>query len=375
MLVNSGAFVRSLTAAAATHTQSFDAGSSANRVMYVALAWDGSNGQSVGASAFSFAGQALTPLGAAITNGNSRLRVYRRIAPASGVNDISFTHGSGPGASSGVLLVWVEDGIDQTTPDGGLTTNSGTSDFAAPYESFITVPAAAAVRALIFHSARGSNIAAGSVTNMADVSQSASDVGTTGDTGGAVGIADSSAEVDARISWSGVTSLNAFTAAALRLNPVGGAAPVLNSSPGAATVDLSQAGSLSAAFAASFSGASSYVWEEFVASVWTAIVDGGAYAGQGTTTLTVTPTDTSLSGRQFRCRGVNENGSTSSASATLTVFAGAQVTTPIGPTSGAGVATGDLSTDRPLTTAGQFLVVELTDGTTTLYIAAKPATP
>lgn len=62
-----------------------------------------------------------------------------------------------------------------------------------------------------------------------------------------------------------------------------------------------------------------YQWQEFLASVWTPMVNAPPVSGVSTATLTINPTTLVMTGRQFRCVVNNDNDSKTTNVVTLTV--------------------------------------------------------
>jgi hypothetical protein len=73
--------------------------------------------------------------------------------------------------------------------------------------------------------------------------------------------------------------------------------------------------------AATGTGTLTYQWQEDSGAGFADITDGGIYAGAETDTLTIDPTDVALSGNFYRCNVTDDNGTTASDPATLTVGA------------------------------------------------------
>lgn len=104
-------------AAGEFETHAFDAGSGANRALIVFVSWrDRSNT----ITSITYAGAALTSLGAQETNGVITGQIWGRADPASGSNNIVVTMGAGSGTSSAQIGAWVANGTDiaGTTFDG-----------------------------------------------------------------------------------------------------------------------------------------------------------------------------------------------------------------------------------------------------------------
>ena len=103
----------------------FNVGTGSDRVLYVWTYWDNSN-----VTAATFNSVSMTQIG---TSGNGRL--WRLIAPGSGSLNLRFTVSDG-GTTQFVAIAL--SGVDQTTPNGTLTSASGTST--SSNSGSVTVP-------------------------------------------------------------------------------------------------------------------------------------------------------------------------------------------------------------------------------------------
>ena len=106
-----------------TSTVSINAGSGTDRVLYVWL-WN----TVLAPSAVTYAGASMT-----LVHSNSFARLFRLVNPASGTNTLAATHDS---ASLDYVFVALS-GVDQTTPNGTISTTSGSSS--SPGSASITV--------------------------------------------------------------------------------------------------------------------------------------------------------------------------------------------------------------------------------------------
>lgn len=154
---NYGQFVGSFDTAGTPVEHLFDAGDSANRVMYLHLTWDGTWNRAIGDTAVTFNGVTATPLGATDANNGLRTRLYRLVAPASGEHTISINPEAAGAVNGYILSVVVMDDVDQTTPEENYLASPQGSDFSSPFTSSHTIASEAGDTALVFHSARSNS--------------------------------------------------------------------------------------------------------------------------------------------------------------------------------------------------------------------------
>jgi hypothetical protein len=135
-----------------TRTFSYTCGGGSNRLI---LLQTFTNPDSV--TAASYAGGAMT-----LVDTFGDLRLFGRVAPATGANNISYTL-SAYGASRASIANF--DGVDQATPLGSVVQNTGSS--AAPTSSSITCPAGGLIFSGGRHNYSGGAATAGAGTTLA----------------------------------------------------------------------------------------------------------------------------------------------------------------------------------------------------------------
>lgn len=111
-------------------TFAFDAGTDADRVLIVTVGFRNNNGHSVADTGVTYNGVTLTPFGAAVILSNVYHKAFYLAGPASGSNTVSVDPSAGAGASDAIISVYCYSGVDQTTPQDGYTSGSGTDNTA-----------------------------------------------------------------------------------------------------------------------------------------------------------------------------------------------------------------------------------------------------
>lgn len=145
---------------------------------------------------------------------------------------------------------------------------------------------------------------------------------------------------------------------------LGPAGPTITDQPDDVTVLLSDGDTASFTVAATGTGTLAYQWE---------VDDGGGYDPVvGATAATLNLTGLSVVGQfLYRCVVTDDNGSTTSTAATLTVAEGDVVTPTSDTTDGSGVATTAFTSDVTAA-AGVFVPVRATAGGITKTVALRP---
>ncbi len=143
-----------------------------------------------------------------------------------------------------------------------------------------------------------------------------------------------------------------------------GAGPTITTQPVATTVVRNDATRASRTFtvAATGTGSLTYAWQVSSGGAYSAVSNGGIYAGATTATLTITPTANTQNGYTYRAVVTDSNGSTTTSAATLTVRTGVVLSAAGGTTNGSGVAAFTATSDIAQA-AGEVIVVRATDGT------------
>ena len=107
-------------------TFSFDAGSTDNRLMAIRVTWRDVGGHTIGDTAVTFNGVALTPAGASISGTACRGRLWYLHGPASGSNTVSVDPSTGSAEALATIDVYVYDGVDSGTPIDNYNSAVGT---------------------------------------------------------------------------------------------------------------------------------------------------------------------------------------------------------------------------------------------------------
>lgn len=133
-----------------TEIVAFDAGSGANRVLRVAVFW---RDRTQTTSGITYNDVAMTALGPKVTDTAQGIlsgRLYELAGPASGTNNIAVTMESNPVTdSAGVIVAWVGNAVNQSTPSDGYITNAGGGTTANQVSS-VTITSATGDRAVVF---------------------------------------------------------------------------------------------------------------------------------------------------------------------------------------------------------------------------------
>lgn len=372
-------FDASFDAGGTAVTNAFDAGTDQNRGLKVAVQWDGAAGHTLGDTAVTYNGVAMTPDGATVSNGQMRLRSYSLIAPATGSNTLSVDPSAGAGVEDAVISAWCYSGVDQTTMQENYNSANG-SDASAPYTSDVTITSSATDRLVwVGHGARSTSIASGAATGFTErVDNVAGNIGSVG------GEATGAASVVTSVAWTGPPASITWAAVGVSLTGIATAGPVIDDQPTAQTAVLNNDSRTSATFTCSaLDDITDAAWDIETGvgtGVYTEIVDGGIYdvsfsTDPPITTLVVTPTDTTLSGRRVRARLTDAGGETTSDAVVLTVLTGPLLDPTSGTTNGSGVLTTDLTSDDPLTANGEVLLITATLDDVILRTTVRPATP
>lgn len=137
-------------------TYTVDAGTGTDRVLYVWLYWR-NRAQSI--TGITYDGVAMTSLGAQVANGTTGYlsQLWRLVAPASGSNTLSVQPGLNGVGNAPVVMAWfVADDVDQTTPEDGYDSDTGSSASANAVSS-LTIASATGDLPLVFHTIHGAS--------------------------------------------------------------------------------------------------------------------------------------------------------------------------------------------------------------------------
>ncbi len=150
---------------------------------------------------------------------------------------------------------------------------------------------------------------------------------------------------------------------AVGVNGTPSAGPTITTQPTNGTVVLTDPTRASKTFtvAATGTGALSYAWEVDDGGGFDPVANGGIYSGATTASLLVTPTTETQDGYEYRAVVTDDNGSTTTDAATLTVRTGVALSAAGGTTNGSGVAAFTATSDVAQA-AGEVVVVRATDG-------------
>lgn len=181
------------------------------------------------------------------------------------------------------------------------------------------------------------------------------------------------ASITKSIEWSTATGKLTFLVVQAMTTAAG---PTIDTQPQNATVTAPAQAQFTAA-ATSSGGTLLRQWQEDDGGGFANLSNVSPYSGVTTDTLTIDPTATGLDGFDYRCVYTDDNGSTNTDAATLTVNAGPLLDpNPMAATDAGGDATSDLTSDVPLDTVdGQYLELSTTIDGVTLRCAVLPSTP
>ena len=210
----SGIWTDNFVAAGTAITNAFDAGSGANRVLYVAVTWDDFSTHTIDAVTYNAVG--LTAMGDAIEQGSNRTRMFRLAGPASGSNDLVVDPSGGTGTNEGVVIaaVVVQD-ADQGTPEDGYAT-ANDADYGTPWVSAVTIAGETDDLIVVFH---GVHVNSGGVTELAaaPTNYTTRQTAAIDRMGMTCGTAASAASVATSAGWTG-TGLSAINWVAMGVN-------------------------------------------------------------------------------------------------------------------------------------------------------------
>lgn len=362
----------SFNAAGDAVTFSFDAGTDTDRFLLISVSWDGASAHTLGDTAVTFNGVALTPLGATTSQVNARKRTYGMAAPATGSHTVSVDPSTGLGTEDAIIEVECFSGVDQTTPYDGYTVANAT-DGSNPYESVLTVPSATGDLVTVSHMARAASVTGGTVTGFTERLDNV-----VGNIGAVSGDQAGAASVVTSVAWAGVFSID-YIAHGFNLNAAAPAGPTIDTQPTAQTSRLNgeDAGS-GVSFvveATASAGSLTYQWQEedsVGAGTYTNLANGGIYSGVTTATLVVTPTTEDENGLRYRCNVTDSNDTTTTDAVALTTLTGPVLTVYSGTTNASGVLTTTMTSDDALTTDGEVLCIEATVGSTIIRTTVRP---
>lgn len=207
-----------------SQTQTFDAGTGANRVLLVAVAYRDKDGMSI--SAVTYNGVSMTSAGTAPTNGtdNCALHLWYLAGPASGSNTIQVTSSGNSGSSQGQISAWVANGVDQTTPVSNYSSNFG-SGSSANIVSSVTITSETNDVVAVFHATWNvsSNVTA-TPTNFTERIDGTTSAGLSTEAGDAAG----AASVATSATWSNGAFTVSWCAVGVSVNPAAsGATPLV----------------------------------------------------------------------------------------------------------------------------------------------------
>jgi len=149
----SASWSATFVAAGTAVSNAFDAGSAANRVLLVFVAWNGGTGHTI--DSVTYNGVTVTAAGAAVTSG-ARCQLFVLAGPASGSNTLTVDPSTGASDSPALIIAQVYDGVDQTTATDGYTSNTG-SDAGAPFDATVTVTSATGDHVAVFFGERSTS--------------------------------------------------------------------------------------------------------------------------------------------------------------------------------------------------------------------------
>lgn len=361
-----------------SRTYSIDAGTATDRVMYVLGFWY-RNTDRMPSCSFTYNGVSLTSLGAAVEVGTSEMfiELFRLAGPASGTNNL-VQSGAVTNTECGCIVAVVQD-ADQSNPEDDFTTNSGSATGATT--ASVTVPSATddLVLAFAFNASSDNSYSAATLTNVTAIGNTqyvgAAGYGVWG--GYATG---ASPNIAASGQWStgmGGAATNNWQAIGVSVNPVAAAGPTIDTQPTAQTVVRTNDSRTSATFtvAATGTGMLTYAWSVDDGGGYDPISNGGIYAGATSASLVVTPTSNAQTGYSYRCTVTDDNGSTDSSGAVLTVLTGPVLSAYAGTTDGSGQVVVNLTSDDPLTANGEVLLITATVDGVAVRTTVRPATP
>jgi len=148
-----------------------------------------------------------------------------------------------------------------------------------------------------------------------------------------------------------------------------GAGPTIDTQPQADVVlingDPARASASYTIAATTSGGTLVYDWEletSVGGGVYANVADGSGadWSGATTTNLTATFTAKTLTGRRVRCNVSDDNGTTTSSTALLTVYTGPVLSASSGVTNGSGVNVITITSDYPNTAPGEYTVTTAT---------------
>ena len=174
-----------------TETIAFNAGTGTNRVLLVCVQWVDQNNTLTGVT---YNGVSMTSMGTQITQGAIKMQLWRLAGPASGSNNLAVTMGAGDNNSNALIAAWVANGVDQTTPTDGYTTNQGTASTANIVSTLTITSATNDYIAVFYGSYNGTATIAATPTNYTERQDGNNAVGLTlefGDAAGAASVATS----------------------------------------------------------------------------------------------------------------------------------------------------------------------------------------
>ena len=158
--VNSASVDASFTSDGTAVTFAFDSSSASERVVMGVAVWHNASAHTMADSAVTYNSVALTPFGATIAAGATSQRWYYLPGPAADSNTFSFDPSTGTATLNAVLTAQCYSGVDQTTPQDGYASTSGTSTAAA-----VTVVSAAGDMPVIVAGCRALSPTASAPTN------------------------------------------------------------------------------------------------------------------------------------------------------------------------------------------------------------------
>lgn len=344
----------------------FDAGTDADRFLWVTISWDGAGAHTIGDSAVTYNGVAMTALGATLSGTNHRVRSYGLIAPATGSNTLSVDPSGGADIRNAVVSAHCLSNVDQTTAYENYNSALGT-DASNPYTSAVTITSSATDRLVaVAHSVRATSVTGGTATGFTERTDNVNGVMglVTGEQAGDTSVATS-------VSWAGVFSIDYI---AIGISVIGIAAgPTIDTQPTAQTARLHGDPTTAATFtvaATTSGGALFYDWEletSVGGGVYANLSDGSGatWTGQASASAVGTFTATTLTGRRVRCNVTDSNGTVTTNAVTLTVLNGPVLSASSGTTNGSGVSTLTITSDDPLTTNGEVYRVTIVAGSVT----------
>jgi hypothetical protein len=207
-----------------TETHPFDAGSGANRVLLVGVAWRDRSNVLTGVT-YNGVAMSIAATGAEITQGPFRAQMWTLANPASGSNNLAVTMGAGSDDALGQIGAMVVNGADIAgTPVEAYDSESGAAS-TANVVSAVTISSVADDRVVCFHfTAQQSDALSSTATNFTE-RQDANDGGnllaiTYGD-------ADGAATVATQATWNNGAFKEDWIALGINVNATGGAAETI----------------------------------------------------------------------------------------------------------------------------------------------------